>query len=66
MKNYTFPNLINYYQKSSIDEVKDDVRRFLENPDEIEGWTNDIFENTIKNVEFQNYAIEAVKRRRCR
>ena len=49
-----------------IDEVKDDVRRFLENPDEIEGWTNDIFENTIKNVEFQNYAIEAVKRRRCR
>ena len=54
------------FHNADIDEVKDDVRRFLENPDEIEEWTNDIFENTIKNVEFQNCAIEAVKRRRCR
>ena len=42
------------FHKADIDEVKADVRRFLENPDEIEGWENEVFENTIRNVELQN------------
>ena len=54
------------FHNADIDEVKDDVRRFLEKPDEIEGWKTEAFENTIKNVEFQDCVIEPVRRRRGR
>ena len=46
LKNYTFPNLINYYQKSSIDEVKDDK------------FTKTYLLNKIQNVAFSIHYTE--------
>ena len=50
---------------NEISTIKDIFQEdsFMESLEKIDRY---IFENTIKNVEFQNYAIEAVKRRRCR
>ena len=49
-------HLRSLFHNADIDEVKDDVRRFLENPDEIARWKNETFENTITSVGFQKFA----------
>lgn len=46
------------FHNADIDEVKNDVRRFMETPEEIDEWSNETFESTIQSVEFINCAIE--------
>lgn len=52
--------------KADIDEVKSDVRRFLETPEEVEGWTNNIFEDTTQSINFTDCLSKPIRRRKGR
>ena len=53
--------IIQKFESTDIEEVKKDVRRFLENPDSIANWTTETFLSTINRLVFNNKYTETRK-----
>ena len=67
-KDYSQPEIIDKLKKVfnnvDIKEVKSDVRRFLDLPETLEKWSNDVFVNSINELQFVNCLDNIHVRRR--